>query len=79
MPEAAGGLPGLRMFCRKRRKVCRGCECFVGSGGRFARGEGCECFVGRNGRFAGDANVLPEAAESLPEVQAVCPRRRELL
>ena len=30
------------------------------------------------GRFAGAANILPEASESLPEVQVVCPRRREL-
>ena len=31
-----------------------------------------ECFVGSGGWFAGAANVLPEASESLPEVQAVC-------
>ena len=62
LSEASESLPGLRVFCRKRRAVCRGCECFVGS----------------VGKFAGAASVLPEAAESLPEVQVVCPRRREL-
>ena len=48
------------MFCRKRRKVCRGCECFAGSVGKFAGGAGC----------------LPEAAVSLRGLRLFCGRRR---